>query len=649
MTEDQNSRLIRKYLKENAQDIKGSLSQRMAQKQFQQLFELLSIPLDGLDNGLVEPTGQSFSELRELGEAFVVSDKHFRDDTIFGLGREWFNRQGLPSDQGPKDFLQTTTNEIIAQLRGSKSHWLVLGDVGLASLAGLWAARQVNLPVVLQLDHLAPRTLEEDHAWAVLSRKILRVFLQEVEWAVTDDVETAELAIRFGVQAEKLVDSNGVVIKGTRPLDFAGEEAAFIANDSSFKATNQDKKLATRYRQLGEVHVRPHKPVSLPLPPTYWEDPFNDANWRFSYHTFRWADVLRREYLRTGNEELKKLHILILKRWARTCLESNNHELISHVWSDMGAAIRSRSVALALHTYGYDPELVALLHYHLEWLKDPAHWPARGNHLLHVYRALYAMGHVLNDLDTVAKARALIFEYLRNSISPEGEDFEGSLMYQRSNMSWAKQVVAEIEACASQAVPDDIQSRIAKMANVIAYATDYGGYQAQYGDSNKHKGPVFKIGDKLPVADEEHTTIRGLHVYPRAGLGFIRSEQTENPEHNVFAMLRAYPPGDKQVHAHSDHGQVLISFGGTQVLQDSGRYTYGSNPRTWYLKSVRAHSVAVATNREDRQKTVRGDFTYQIDDPSFRAIAVSAQYDETTRWHRTLCVHSSGDIDIYDY
>ncbi|MFC0582651.1 heparinase II/III family protein [Micrococcoides hystricis] len=632
---------LERYFRRNAAKVGRSNALSNLREQLEQLVLLVQVPLDGLDSGLDHRVGG----IPEGKHAKLTIDSAANEDkSLFSLADNPTLIREL-SGMGPAQFLIQQWQHNAERIRKQQPQLVEVNDLGMAGLAGLRAACDAQLPTVFAG---TIKRIEGTDYWSVLARKLQHIILQEAAEVRLNSRTQAELAVELGVAVERIkLDTSGQLVD-LEPLSFAKKRAASILKGPTYRKHPQDLEVANHYCNDSQIEIPPHASTKISIPPHFGEDPFADNNWRFSFHSLRWSDRLRRSYVKTKEETFRDTHLRVIKRWIRSYGDPANPEAPNQAWSDMGTGIRSRGIAVALYSYGYDAELVAALKTHLEWLLDENNWPARGNHLLHVYRGIYDTAAVLGDTRAEDKALELIYEYLRAEITEEGEDTEGSLMYQLANRQWSKEIVNELETD-GQEVPEDIKERVRRMVNIGFYATDAGGNMAQYGDSNHVVRKPVTVGSKLPAPYGDHRTVKPLYIYPKAGIACVRSKNT-NLEESTFAMLRVHPPGPKQTHGHDDHGQVLLSFGKYQVLRDSGRFDYSRDPRSLYLKSAAAHSVARSSDPKKRPlDCVRGEFGPVTEGETFRAVRAISQYAEDITWYRTLVVHDSGEVDIYDY
>src|SRR6266545_5254061 len=69
----------------------------------------------------------------------------------------------------------------------------------------------------------------------------------------------------------------------------------------SFVQKRSDDAAVAAQIMAGKLPLPNHRTAPLASNPTWREDPYADANWRFQYHSLYWVDRLRRVGLATGN------------------------------------------------------------------------------------------------------------------------------------------------------------------------------------------------------------------------------------------------------------------------------------------------------------------------------------------------------------
>jgi hypothetical protein len=342
-----------------------------------------------------------------------------------------------------------------------------------------------------------------------------------------------------------------------------------------------------------EVQFNHHKVFKLPEIITWNENPYDDRNWQFNYHSLRWIDPLRRWYEKSGDEEFGKAYGDYLCSW----LQSNgdlSEASPSMGWHDMATAYRTEILTAAIATFGPNSQYVESLRKHAEFLSEPSAATVKGNHALHVRTSLLIAADVLDAPVWKKFAADSIGKITENSIDVQGVDGEGAMSYQYSIYGWFGNAfkhlrVAGVSARGSQ--------RVVKMPQFIAYGTGPDLYPIPFGDSDK-----LPLRD-LPSDEVKYVRTQGAQgkaprdLYRVFNAGYVFGRTTWNlpaQQSQIFYTLRFGPK--RYAHAHCDGGSLTLTVGDQRFLEESGRYKYDKTPKSVYLESARAHNGLTFSN-----------------------------------------------------
>ena len=405
---------------------------------------------------------------------------------------------------------------------------------------------------------------------------------------------------------------------------------------------------AAKELMAGRLRLGAHPATTLPRNLTWREDPFGDPNWVFQLHTLRWADVLRREGVRTHNKAMLARHRAILADWVRDNPRSRPPSPFS--WSDMATGLRAIAYSCAIGSYGYQPDLVAALRSHGAVLANPRFGASRGNHALHVRLGLLVAGCVVPDPAWTRAARARIDTLLAGSVDVQGVTDEGSTAYEASNYVWYQEAERRVRACALG--PGALFRRVDLMPAFLAQATAPDGTYEQIGDGDRNAAvPIAgspaalyaaTLGRRGVAPGAVYSTYRRGYVFGRSGWGRARK-----PSDELFYALRFGPPMAVQVHAHEDAGALTLYAYGRQLLFDAGRYKYDDSALSAYLRSRAAHdTVDVPGARYDHGAAtalVTSRHTAAYDLTTVRVTALRG-----TTWTRTVLYSRTGQYLVVD-
>lgn len=341
---------------------------------------------------------------------------------------------------------------------------------------------------------------------------------------------------------------------------------------------------------VGIVRLRPHGDWSGDY--TDWHaDPFTDRNWQFQFHSLRWIMPLRWAAL-DGDESARSEWLRIVRSW----FDENvpfQPDLAPFAWKDMTDGNRSIHLSLGapLARPG-DVWFVELLHYHRDWLMDPAHIKGK-NHGLHQHAGLLVVGAALRDREAMDTAVARMEKQFLTTFDEQGCNDEGSVGYQQHNLKWWQTAWqrAESEGYSVAGVPE----RISAGAHVLAHLTLPDGQMPQIGDTargqvSRDLHPFTEFAATRGVDGEQPEgkaiVLDGGYVISRSGWGEARLLAQES-----HMVLRHGP--DVRAHSHQDRGSLHIYASGSRWFTDSGFYSYQQgDPTRRYLSSREAHNIA---------------------------------------------------------
>ncbi|MGQ0463931.1 MAG: heparinase II/III domain-containing protein [Sporichthyaceae bacterium] len=381
---------------------------------------------------------------------------------------------------------------------------------------------------------------------------------------------------------------------------------------------------------------------NLPSNPTWREDPFANDVWEFDYQTLRWADVLRREGLRTNNQAMLDRYSAILSDWvADNRFDAPRRSPLS--WHGMVVGVRSIGLTCALDALGASEWLEGTIDEHADSLLNPDQ-RARANHALHQDMGLLALGCSTGTTFWRNTAVARASEQLPKLIDSEGVAREGALQYQMLDHRWYITLQARMLACGL--VPDPaVFARLALMPDFIGYATQPDGYAIAWGDTSLFKSP------SVAGSVAEYVVSKGLKgllpkdtfaLFKESGYAFSRSDwfDTEAADEQSLASVRFGPAMNTMPHAHEDAGAVSFYAAGKQILWQPGLYAYGAGTKRTYVRSNEAHNVIdIAGATYDRDKGA--SLASYKSTSSYDLVGVRTSALKGADWKRTV-VHFKG-------
>ncbi|MGJ3404931.1 heparinase II/III domain-containing protein [Glutamicibacter sp. Je.9.36] len=400
-----------------------------------------------------------------------------------------------------------------------------------------------------------------------------------------------------------------------------------------YEATASDKRLVNQLLQ-GMLAMSPHPTWELPEVPTWLENPFDDNNWQFQYHSLRWLDPLRREAV-AGDDAAR----LVWERYAQSWLAANpaGSAPSKWAWTDMGDALRTFELVFATTMYKVVPNwLVTALEVHAAWLADHRNL-GHGNHALHQHQALFVVARVLEDEPLVQLALSRLESMAASSYDAQGVNEEGSISYQEANFHWWNEAIARVmlEGIDRPSWADTI----ALAPESLAHATQPNGKYVRLGDMDggspsKVNSPftdyVSSSGSAgIPPSDLIKIYDRG-YIYGRSGWG----ETERNFEDETFFSISF---GEQQkIHGHADGGSITYFASGRPWIVDTGKFTYGSHPMRRYVVNRDGHNLLFIRNKKYDRSVIVNLFRTAESDRHFEAVTRDTGYDGVLLTRRTI-------------
>ncbi len=133
----------------------------------------------------------------------------------------------------------------------------------------------------------------------------------------------------------------------------------------------------------------------LPENPTWTEDPLDDQNWSFRYHSLTTTvGPLLAAGATTGDRRYLDRAAFLLADWVADNPRDAPPAPMS--WNDHSTALRAIMIACALQILPHDPWLLDAAEAHAATLSDPTFYVNDGNHAINQARGLLSLGCVLD-------------------------------------------------------------------------------------------------------------------------------------------------------------------------------------------------------------------------------------------------------------
>jgi len=332
-----------------------------------------------------------------------------------------------------------------------------------------------------------------------------------------------------------------------------------------------------------------HPATRLPRDPTWAEDPFNDRNWEFQYHSLRFVWDLFEAWRITGKRAYRDRGLELVHDWVDDNPRGASRS--GFAWNDHSTAIRTFVLACAAVVAPKAGWIRAALRTHAATLADPGFYVRHGNHALNQSRGLLAAGCILGRRDWQRLAAGRIANLLAESVDREGVTNEQSIYYQLYNLEAYRAAARRLRAC-GLTVPGPFQ-RLERMTELLTHATLPDGTYAALGDTSH--APARAIGNttaayaategrKGPMPATTFATFKAGFVFGRTGWG------TARPFEDEVAWSARFGPG-RAFHGHLDHGSVTLYGYGRRLVDDPGLFTMNNNRWRDFAISRSAHNV----------------------------------------------------------
>ncbi len=357
----------------------------------------------------------------------------------------------------------------------------------------------------------------------------------------------------------------------------------------------------------GTLQLIPHPSWSLPDDPDWNEDPFNDSNWRFQYHSMRWTLPLLQAFEQTGDDRYLDRLLFLIQDYADTNLNGSSADTM--VWYDMSASLRAecwltilRSLILANRL---DVDLMISFlgwcHLHGEALYRDITYAAGNNHGSFHSRALMGSGLAL----PVFYASGYWFDrgYDRFQaqiialVSPDGVYLEPSPFYHFFMMGTFRSVRGLILSSGLD-LDDTARERLNRMPAFSARIIKPNGMLPMFSDCpseiplSGYRGISDELDFSCTAGESGVPPAERFRSYPVSGYTVFRSGwgQSRDFELETQVVFDVGPLGGW--HGHHDGLSFTFSSWGSDLIVDTGYYTFEGVWRNHFL-SPEAHNMVL--------------------------------------------------------
>jgi hypothetical protein len=365
-----------------------------------------------------------------------------------------------------------------------------------------------------------------------------------------------------------------------------------------------DELMADRY-QLGSWPA-----TTLPHDPTWTEDPYGDANWRFRYHSLRHLLDLIAAGVQTGDPSYSDRAIELAADWVHDNPRTGAPSDMS--WNDHSTALRAVVLTCIADQLPWPDWLEDALRLHGRVLADPTFYVQRGNHALNQAVGLLEVGRVVGKQEWIDLAVTRIRDLVRESIDAEGVTNEQSVGYQYYN--YRRYSVTRDRLLALGVVPDPAFDRIERMPEFLAYGTlPWGAYELLGDTIDGPATPIVgtyaeyaaTLGTSGPKPPTPIRRFAAGYLFARSGWGETRAFADDT------ALSVRWGP-KRRFHGHEDGSSITLAAWGSRLLLDPGLYAYQGGPYRDFMMSRAAHNVVTVDGSDWRRRTVTTLRSYSV-------------------------------------
>ncbi|MBN1163556.1 MAG: alginate lyase family protein [Candidatus Krumholzibacteriota bacterium] len=411
----------------------------------------------------------------------------------------------------------------------------------------------------------------------------------------------------------------------------------------------------------GRITLEPHPPAELPSDPDWKENPFDDINWRFQYHAFRWPMALLYSWEQDKNQDYLDRFIFLLEDYAHD--NFYGQPASDMTWNDMGTSLRTEHWLYCWRLFAREGLLdeQRIIDY-LIWIRTQGYMLASkiryreiSNHGMFQNRALMTIALVLPELRESDSWFTTGFERLDaqilNLVSSEGVYLEPSPFYHLYVYNVLRETRALLISAGRDLRPEAFR-RMEGMSKFAALILQPNGKLPMFGDCpesvilDPYRGGHPWLDYSISGGEAgERPGIR-CYSYPQSGYVIFRSGWGETrpfreETHAVFDV--GFKDG---THGHYDGMSFTLCSQGENLIVDSGYYAFEGSWREFF-ESPEAHNVLVPAGGASSRRPDPTSLVWSEGEGSFFRSA-KLQFENKREWTRCFIYLEPDDILILD-
>jgi hypothetical protein len=315
-----------------------------------------------------------------------------------------------------------------------------------------------------------------------------------------------------------------------------------------------------------------------------WQAPKLEKLWRYNLHYHNWL-------LQENCDS-----ILWMGRWIK-----DNPVGFGEGWEPYPIALRLMAWIKTLVTKNIQStaEILESIGLQAGYLADNLEFHIGANHLLEDLFALYAVikiGHV--DSTISKKIFKLLQRELNRQFLADGAHYELSPMYHAILMERILDVINLTKDTNKDLLSSKLEQTALAGLNWLRIMTPDNSY-ALFNDSNYGAAPkstdIFDYGSRLFGWKPTISNAKVVHLKES---GYVR---VSNDDLTMIQDVGLIGPSHQPGHSHCDLLSYVLSKGKTELIIDSGNFTYVDSDMRHYCRSTAAHNTVSLLNQEQSE------------------------------------------------
>lgn len=436
-------------------------------------------------------------------------------------------------------------------------------------------------------------------------------YLKNLEWVQPENLKTPIILELNGDQHD--LDQDIVRVTeyfAKKPFDYY-----FVPQKNPIVSNNKNNCVTNLKKNIYQLRSR-DKPVSLPHNLSWSEDPFNDRNWQFKFHSWDFMDCLLYGHIAYGDPwYLERMKWIVHDWWKDNFKPEFPSKEFS--WYDHTIPRRLHSLLQVWEhvrrSGALDEEFVRVsirfIYWHARILAEEEElYVKHHNHGLDQSFRLFQVSQLFPEFEIAKKwkelARTRLSDEIAFALTDEGVHVENSPGYH----SWVSAYVVQINNFAKHYTGRSISKASKYLAEgglkFLVAITRPDGFLPRLGDTFnnvKVKAAYPNLKTLSWFIHYQYLVSKGemgkkpdqtTFIFPSSGY-FVYRDFWDNPGENTATHLIMKCGYLANGHRHDDDGNILLYGFGEDWLIDSGMYGYKRDEYRTYARSAVAHNLSL--------------------------------------------------------